>query len=74
MALHYPSDHPKPNRKRSKPKTDRLLMLEGVLMGLAVVGFAACLLLVLNGKAEEWLRQLREVPSLQRTSSRTGGR
>ncbi len=34
-------------------------MISGLLMGLATLGFAACLLLVMNGKAEKWMQQLR---------------
>lgn len=33
-------------------------MLSGLLMGFAVVAFAACTLFVLNGRAERWLQML----------------
>ena len=31
-------------------------MFSGLLMGFAVLAFAACLLLVVNGMAEKWIQ------------------
>lgn len=54
MALQYPSDLP-PER-RHKPPFDYEAMFTGLLMGFAVLAFAACLLFVINGKAEQWIQ------------------
>ena len=54
MALQFPSDLPP--HCREKPAFDFEAMFSGVLMGVAVLAFAACLLLVINGRAEKWLR------------------
>ena len=51
----YPSDQPK--QPRNRPKVDVESMLAGTLIAVAVLGFAACLLLVFNGKAGKWARQ-----------------
>lgn len=53
MALQFPSDLPP--EQRQKLSFDFEVMLSGLLMGFAVLAFAACLLFVLNGKAEKWL-------------------
>lgn len=35
-------------------------MISGLLMGLAALGFAACTLLVINGKGSEFLKAWRD--------------
>lgn len=42
-----------------------MLMINGLMIGFAVTGFVACAFLVVNGKAEEWLRQWRIPPASQ---------
>ncbi|MBX7208519.1 MAG: hypothetical protein K1X78_09425 [Verrucomicrobiaceae bacterium] len=66
MALQFPSDLPP--EQRQKPPFDYETMFCGLLMGLAVLAFAACLLLVINGKAEQWLRERFGVLQLKKGS------
>ena len=70
MAFISSSD--RSNQDRSKAKQDFDTMSTGLLMGIAMVGFGACLVMVLNGKAEEWLGKLRGNPRTQRAAAAAG--
>ena len=49
-------------------------MLSGLLIGVATLGFAACMLLVLNGKAEQWFRQWRDAHQARQAAPAMSGR
>lgn len=67
MAFIASSD--RSNQDRNKAKQDFDTIITGLLMGIAMVGFGACFVMVLNGKAEEWLAKLRRVPQTQRAGA-----
>lgn len=68
MAFISSSD--RSNQERNKAKQDFDIMVTGLLMGIAIIGFGACLLLVLNGKAEKWLRQIPKAQGVNITRGR----